>query len=191
MKLIVGLGNFGGNYDGTRHNYGFFVINKMAEKFGVSGMWQEKVKFKSIQTQTVIEDQNVILMRPTTYYNLSGEAVQAVKNFYKLENKDILVVHDELDLPFGTLRVRNGGSSAGNNGIKNISQMIGEDYTRIRLGIQNELLTNYNAAEFVLDKFKPEEEVELDQTAEQAIEYIEKYALGTNLENQTVSQLGN
>src|SRR5258707_5952830 len=113
MKLIVGLGNIGDHFNGTRHNVGFKVIDALAEAKGLN--WQFKDKFKASVAEGEVDGQKIILAKPTTYYNLSGDAVQATKQFYKLDNADILVLHDELDLPFGTVRARLGGSDAGNN----------------------------------------------------------------------------
>lgn len=154
-KLIVGLGNIGREYENTRHNVGFLAIEDYAAREGVD--WHEKPKFKAFIAEKTVGSTKVILAKPTTFMNLSGEAVRAIKDFYKLENDDVIIIHDELDLPFGTIRTRIGGSSAGNNGIKSISSHIGDTYARIRIGIGNELLPRIGAHDFVLSRFSHEE----------------------------------
>mgnify|MGYP005616336123 FL=1 len=136
-KLIVGLGNIGKEYQGTRHNSGFMAVDEYAKANGFPE-WQEKTKFKAYVTEDFVAGKKVILAKPTTLYNLSGESVRALKDFYKLTNKDITIVHDELDLPFGTVKSKQGGGSAGSNGLKSIISHIGVDFQRIRIGIKND-----------------------------------------------------
>lgn len=155
MKLIVGLGNVGKEYTGTRHNIGFSILDDFAKKHSLK--WQEKAKFKAAHTEYNSEEEKALLTKPQTFYNNSGEAVRAIKDFYKINNKDILIIHDELALPFGTLRTRQEGSDAGNNGVKSISAHVGADYWRIRIGIWNELQEKMDDADFVLSKFSSEE----------------------------------
>ncbi len=162
MKLVVGLGNVGENYEKTRHNLGFSMLNDFAEKHNLK--WQEKTKFKAICAEYNGEEEKTLLVMPQTFYNNSGEAVHAVKGFYKAKNEDILVIHDELALPFGTLRTRKGGSDAGNNGIKSISAHIGTDYWRIRIGIWNELQEKMDDADFVLSRFSKNEVSIIEKT---------------------------
>ena len=156
IKLIVGLGNVGKDYDGTRHNIGFAVVDEFRKKNKFPA-WQEKSKFKAFISEDFLEGKKVILAKPTTLMNASGDSVRALKDFYKLDNKDIVVVHDELDLPFETVKQKMGGGSAGNNGLKSLISQIGEDFSRIRIGIKNELLERMDAADFVLSKFSKEE----------------------------------
>lgn len=155
MKLIVGLGNIGPNFDGTRHNAGFSALDDFAATHSLS--WTPKDKLKALVADGELRGQKVILAKPTTYYNLSGEAVRAIKDFYKIDNDNILVVHDELALPFGTIRVRTGGTDAGNNGLKSVISHVGADVARIRIGIANEQLEHFDAADFVLARFSHEE----------------------------------
>ncbi|CAN5424137.1 aminoacyl-tRNA hydrolase [soil metagenome] len=155
-KLIVGLGNIGKKYQLTRHNAGFLCLDhavKLAE-----GEWNEKKSLKSLVSEVRIGEKRVIFIKPTTLMNLSGNAVQAAKQFYKIEDKDIIVVHDELALPFGSLRIRIGGSDAGNNGIKSVSATIGKDYARLRIGIAGEYSEKEDAAAYVLKNFSKEEQ---------------------------------
>ncbi|MEJ0073813.1 MAG: aminoacyl-tRNA hydrolase [Candidatus Saccharibacteria bacterium] len=132
--LIVGLGNPGEEYADTRHNVGFMCLDDFARKNDFQA-WTHKKDLKCELTQQTLGDTRVILIKPQTFMNLSGEAVQAVQHFYKLHNGQTVVVHDELDVNFGQIRMRIGGSAAGNNGIKSVSQHIGEDYGRVRIGI--------------------------------------------------------
>lgn len=133
MKLIVGLGNPGAEYAGTRHNFGFAVLDYLAQQWNASS-WSNEAKFSGVIATASIGGEKVILLKPTTYYNLVGNAIQKIKQFYKLDNTDILVVHDEMALPLGTIRTRKNGSDAGNNGIKNIIATISSNFARIRIG---------------------------------------------------------
>jgi PTH1 family peptidyl-tRNA hydrolase len=157
MKLIIGLGNPESRYDGTRHNTGFFVLDELAKEHGVT--WQLKEKFKAHLAE--LPGKTALLVKPTTYYNLVGESVRALADFYKIPPEDILIIHDELALPFGTLRTREKGSDAGNNGIKSLNSHLGHTTKRLRIGIQNELTAHMDAADFVLAKYTPSEKREL------------------------------
>ncbi len=162
IKLIFGLGNIGKEYEATRHNAGFMVLEAYRKENELPD-WQEKTKFKAFISEGFINGKKVILARPTTMYNLAGESIQAIKEFYKLPLGDITVVHDELDLPFGTVKEKNGGGSAGSNGLKSIITHIGADFKRIRIGIKNELLEKMDAADFVLAKFYSTEKKRLEE----------------------------
>lgn len=179
-RLIVGLGNIGKEYEGTRHNIGFAAIDAYQKEHGFPG-WQEKTKFKAYVSEDFIAGKKVILAKPATYMNLSGEAIRALKDFYKLQNDDITVIHDELDLPLGTVKEKQGGGSAGNNGLKSIISHIGEDFKRIRIGIKNDLLAastgsgstkKMDAADFVLAKFSSEEKKQLNAIIKAALEKL-------------------
>lgn len=174
MKLLIGLGNPEKKYDGTRHNVGFAVVDAFTEKQGVS--FQERERFKAHMAELDHEGEKVLVAKPTTYYNLVGESVRAIADFYHITPENILVIHDELALPFGTVRTREKGSDAGNNGIKSIIQHIGPTTKRIRIGIANDLCEHMNAADFVLSKFKPAEKTMFKDTIEQtALDHIEKF----------------
>lgn len=155
MKLVVGLGNPEERYQGTRHNVGFKAVTCYIEELG--GTFQHKDKFKAAVAELSVEDEKVIFAKPATYYNLSGEAVRAITDFYKVAPADVLIVHDELALPFGTIRTRMGGSDAGNNGVKSITEHLGPDTARLRIGVYNELRDKIDDADFVLSKFTSEE----------------------------------
>ncbi len=173
MKLIVGLGNPGKEYDGTRHNVGFALLDYLAEEFGTN--WHEKNKWKAHIAEVGFGGQKIILAKPITYYNLSGEAVRALAAFYTIDSKDVLIIHDELALPFGTLRTRVGGSDAGNKGIKNISAHLGQGYARIRVGTANAYSGAQKAETFVLEKFTQQETEQLNDLAEQTVRFVEDF----------------
>ncbi len=145
MQLIIALGNPEKKYDNTRHNIGFFVADAFAAERGLK--WQSKTKFKA----SVAEGDGFIIAKPTTYYNLAGESARAIADFYKITPNDILIIHDDLALPLGTVRTRIGGSAAGNNGIKSISQHLGDGTARLRIGTYSE--SPANQVDFVLGKF--------------------------------------
>ena len=151
LKLIVGLGNPGDEYADTRHNIGFKFINAMikASSTDVS----KKTTLKSHLYQVTINDASFICIKPQTYMNLSGEAVQAVMNFYKIEPNEICIVTDDLDIDFGTVRIRKQGGAGTHNGMKSVIQMLGtQDFTRLRLGIgpKPEYM---DSRDFVLQRF--------------------------------------
>lgn len=155
MKLIVGLGNPEIKYAFTRHNTGFLAIDELLHRLGNLGL--DKDKFKGIYTKTKIGDEDVIIAKPMTYMNLSGEFIRPLADFYKIEPKDIIVVYDELALPVGKIRVTKEGSAAGHNGIKSIIANLGtEKFIKVRIGIQEEK-PFINQIDFVLMKYTPEE----------------------------------
>lgn len=129
MWLVVGLGNPGSDYAQTRHNIGFMAVDALA------GAARFTSKFQSETASLSIEGEKVVLLKPQTFMNLSGKAVQAAAAFYKIPPENIIVLHDELDLPLGKIRIKQGGGANGHNGLKDIDQMIGANYWRIRLGI--------------------------------------------------------
>ena len=169
--LIVGLGNPGSDYEKTRHNIGFMVIDELiarhnAIKLSSSSFEGELYKFK-----------NHFLLKPLTYMNLSGDSVVKVKNFYKLE--DIVVIHDDLDLPFGALRFKKGGGHGGHNGLKSIDSKIGREYIRIRMGIGKPEYKG-EVASYVLSEFCSESAENLDRFIEHAtdaLEYLLEHSL--------------
>ncbi|MEC7927817.1 MAG: aminoacyl-tRNA hydrolase [Pseudomonadota bacterium] len=132
MQLIVGLGNPGEKYQYTRHNIGYMAIDNIVS---AQQDYKIKKKFNSIIYETIIDKNRIILIKPETYMNNSGDAVFQIANFYKIDSKNILVLHDELDIPFGKIRIKSGGGNAGHNGLKSISNKIDNNYTRVRLGI--------------------------------------------------------
>lgn len=155
MKLIFGLGNPGKEFVGTRHNVGFETLDALAIK-QVSA-FVKKDKFKAEIAELNIAGEKVLLARPLTFYNLVGESFRAICDFYKLLPEEALVIHDELALPFGTVRVREGGSDAGNNGIKSVNLHGGEASMRLRVGIANEQRTPMGDTDFVLGRLSEDE----------------------------------
>jgi len=132
MKLVVGLGNPGAKYAANRHNIGFMALDQIASDHGFSP-W--KSGFKGLVSEGRLGSEKVILLKPSTFMNLSGEAVRAALDWHKLEVSDVIVLHDELDLAPGKLRLKQGGGHAGHNGLRSIHAHIGENYARLRLGI--------------------------------------------------------
>lgn len=132
MRLVVGLGNPGTRYAANRHNIGFMVVDAIARRHGL-GPWRRR--FQGVTCEGPIGRERALLLLPGTFMNESGRAVADAAHFYKLDASDITVVHDELDLPSGKVRVKVGGSDAGHNGLRSISSHIGKDYRRVRIGI--------------------------------------------------------
>jgi PTH1 family peptidyl-tRNA hydrolase len=163
MKLIFAQGNPEPEHAGSRHNIGFAILNVLAEENDLK--WKELSKFHAKIAEESFRNEKVILVKPSTFYNETGPAVRKLIDFYKLQPKsDLLVIHDDLALPFGTVRIRKSGSDAGNNGIKSINTHIGSDYHRIKIGIRNEKSTVMDDADFVLAKFSRQESKQLDNT---------------------------
>ena len=156
MKLIFAQGNPGTQYATTRHNVGFIFIDMIAEKWGIS--FAEKTKFRALVAERTISGEKVLLVKPTTFYNDTGIAARTLVAVYKLDpSQDILVIHDEIALPFGTIRTREKGRDAGNNGVKSLNSHIGKEYKRIRVGIYQPLRDRMHDTEFVLGHFSKEE----------------------------------
>lgn len=175
--LIVGLGNPGKEYDGTRHNIGFDVIETFAQKMEFEN-WINKKDQHSLQASLRIGSARVILCKPTTFMNESGRAVRAVQNFYKVDNAKTLVVYDELDINFGQIRTRFGGSNAGHNGIKSITNACGEDYGRVRIGIGPKIHAEMDTADFVLSKFPKEQVAEMPSLIQEANAILSEFCYG-------------
>jgi PTH1 family peptidyl-tRNA hydrolase len=163
MKALVGLGNPGNQYAGTRHNIGFMVIDRIASLYGAQA---PKSRFKSLVTEVTIGTEKVVLLKPQTYMNLSGDAVRLMGSWYKLYADEILIVLDELDLPFGTLRLRERGSAGGHNGLASVIQQVGTtEIPRLRVGIGR---GRGPAKVQVLSKFSPVEQRALPDIIEDA-----------------------
>lgn len=184
--LIVGLGNPGKEYDGSRHNIGSACVDAYAESQEFPG-WTSKKDLKSLISIKTLGGTRVILAKPTTFMNLSGEAVQAIANFYKISISDIVVVHDELDIPFGQIRLRTGGSAAGHNGLKSLLQHLDEGFGRVRIGIHAE--TKVAGADFVLAKFPKEEQEHLKPLIKEVASALTEYVFSGSLPTETRSIL--
>jgi PTH1 family peptidyl-tRNA hydrolase len=166
LRLLVGLGNPGSKYRFTRHNAGFIVLDALAEGWGVRD-WQKKGEAR----YAIARSRNAILVEPQSYMNLSGRPVQALSTFYKVHPQRMLVVVDDLDLPFGTLRVRANGSSGGHNGLKSLIEVFGQDFPRLRIGIGRD--GEADAIDRVLGNFSAEERKELPAIVDRALAGIE------------------
>lgn len=159
MFLIVGLGNPGKEYDGTRHNIGFAAIDYIADKYNIE---LNRVKFKGVFGEGFVDNKKVILLKPTTYMNLSGESIREVINFYKISNEEIIVLYDDISLEVGRLRIREKGSHGGHNGIKSIIANLGTDvFPRVKIGVG---APKGNLVSHVLGKFDNEEVEILKET---------------------------
>lgn len=182
--LIIGLGNPGKEYGGTRHNIGFEVLDHFASKNDFP-LWTLKKDLKSEITMANLGENRVILCRPTTFMNLSGEAAQAVQHFYRVYNPQTLAVYDELAIPFGQLRTRLGGTDAGHNGVKSLIQHLGDDFGRLRIGIGSETSEKVEAAGFVLDKFTKAEQGVVPKILQEANALITEYIFDGQLPHDT------
>lgn len=167
MKIIVGLGNPEKKYDGTRHNIGFAVLDRIADKYNIS---MDIKKHKGLCGKGSIEGEKVVLVKPMTYMNLSGECVRAVADFYKAGPQDILVIFDDISLEPGKIRIRAKGSAGGHNGIKSIIAHLGsEQFARIKCGI-GEKPKGYDLADYVLGHFSKDELEIIDSGIQRAQE---------------------
>ena len=171
--LIVGLGNIGPEYEGTRHNIGFRILDALAKASNIS--FQDR-RYGFVAHMRV-KNQELVLLKPSTYMNLSGNAVRYWMQQEKIPLENILILVDDLSLPVGTIRMRQGGSDAGHNGLKHIAQMLGtQSYNRLKFGIGNEFPRG-GQIDFVLGKFSPEDETLVDERALAACDAIRAYAL--------------
>lgn len=171
MKLIVGLGNPGKQYENTRHNIGFMFVDSLASALNTS--FKLNKSLKSEIAEGIINNEKVIIIKPQTYMNLSGEAVRSVQNYYKINIEDILVIYDDLALPTGKIRIRKNGSSGGHNGMNNIIELIKtQDIKRIRIGIDK---PNINQVDYVLGKFSVEEKIIIDNVTAKALDIIKSF----------------
>lgn len=172
MFLVVGLGNPGDKYDGTRHNIGFETIDYISSKYNID---VTRVKFKGIIGEGFIGGEKVILLKPTTYMNLSGESVREAMNFYKLTEEDIVIIYDDISLEVGKIRIREKGSAGGHNGIKSIISNINTDvFPRIKIGVGQ---PTGDLVSHVLGRFSKEEAEDLKEVIEvssKAVEIIMK-----------------
>jgi peptidyl-tRNA hydrolase, PTH1 family len=171
--LLIGLGNPGREYQNNRHNYGFMLIDRIAVRLNARGM---KVQSKAIVTDAIYEDHKLILAKPQTYMNLSGQSVQGLVNFYKIPLTNVMILSDDLDLPFGTIRIRASGGPGGQRGLSNILERLGtKDVPRLRLGIGRPP-GRMDPAYYVLQNFSRDDmrsisEI-LDRAADAALEYV-------------------
>lgn len=179
MKIIFAQGNPGTQYERTRHNVGFLALDSLATKEGAE--WRVQTKYNAAIAELLVDGEKVLLVKPLSFYNETGLVARALIDFYKATpSSDFLVVHDDLALPFGTIRIREKGSDAGNNGIKSLNAHLGPDYMRIRIGVWNELRDRMDDAAFVLSMFSKDEADALQSTIFTAIHHhIHEFIQGT------------
>ena len=168
MHLLVGLGNPNPNNKNNRHNVGFLIIDAINAKFKLS---KQKPKFKGLLTTGTISEHKVYAIKPLTFMNNSGTAVKELIDYFKIDAKDVIVFHDDLDIDFGKIKAKFGGSSAGHHGIESIDKFIGKDYSRVRIGIghpKNKKKVNNH----VLEDFKEDEEDQIKEISENIVKLI-------------------
>ena len=171
--IVAFLGNPGLKYNGTRHNAGFMAADAMEKKLGVS---INKMRFKALTQTADIGGKKVLLMKPQTYMNLSGDAIAQAANFYKVPPERVIVVSDETALPIGRLRIRRGGSAGGHNGLKSVIARLGTDqFPRIRLGVGDKPHPDYDMADWVRSAFKGQDAADMELVAKKAADAVECY----------------
>ena len=170
MKLFVGLGNPGLKYERTRHNAGFMVIDQLSKAWNIQ--LSEEKKFKGEIGRGVVKGEKVILLKPTTFMNLSGESVRAVMDFYDVDIEDLIVIYDDLDLPHGKIRMRLKGSAGGHNGIKSIIAHTGtQNFMRVKVGV-GEKPSGWDLADYVLGHFSDEDNTKLKEIMPDIIQAV-------------------
>ena len=169
--LVVGLGNPGDKYENTRHNVGFLTVDELAERARVP---VQRLKHRALTNTVELGGARVLLMKPVTYMNLSGEAVGEAARFYKIPPERVLVISDDVSLPIGRLRIRKGGSAGGHNGLKSIIQHLGTDqFPRLRVGVGQKPHPDYDLADWVLGKFQGEDKKAMDAAIQRAADGVE------------------
>tara|TARA_Y100001936_G_C15875733_1_gene560110 strand:+ start:238 stop:792 length:555 start_codon:yes stop_codon:yes gene_type:complete len=167
MILFVGLGNPTPDYQNNRHNIGFKIIDAINQSFSLS---KQKPKFKGLLTMGSIGDRKVYAIKPLTFMNNSGTCIREIIEYFKIESSDIVVFHDDLDIEFGKIKAKFGGSDAGHNGIKSLDKFIGKDYSRVRIGIGKPEKIKVN--DFVLGDFNDDEIIQLEEISKKIIESV-------------------
>ena len=171
--LVVGLGNPGPKYEWTRHNVGFLVIDQLADR---ENLPVQRLKHKALTNTALIGGKPVLLMKPTTYMNLSGDAVAEAAAFYKVSEEHILVLCDDVSLPVGKLRIRTSGSAGGHNGLKSIIARLGTDkFPRVKIGVGGKPHPDYDMADWVLGKFVGPDKTAIDEATLRAAQAVECY----------------
>ena len=182
--LIVGLGNPESKYDGTRHNIGFAVIDKIAADLQFPSFSSNK-NFEALIAEQTIGTSKVLLAKPTTYMNESGSSVQKIAHYYKISLENIVVIHDELSISFGQIRMRIGGQSAGHNGIKSVISHCGSEFGRIRIGIKNKHTPKDDTSSFVLSSFTADEQSHIGTLKNEASLVAQEFIYSNRLPHDT------
>ncbi len=170
MKLIVGLGNIGKEYENTRHNIGFMVVDELARRLGFSFGKEDRNAYSAEYRAP----EKIIIIKPTTYMNLSGIAVGQYANFYHIDPEDIAVIQDDMDMPVGQLRIRRKGSAGGHNGLKSINEHLGtEEYPHFKIGIGHPARNNRAVINHVLHKFQGDDKVAIDEAVQSMADAVE------------------
>lgn len=170
MKLVVSLGNPGRKYMLNRHNIGFMIGEAIIQRYSIPVKTQ---KFSSFCGKGTLDDQEVVMLFPQTYMNNSGTAVKAALEFYRMEVNDLVVIHDEIELPFGELRLKIGGGHKGHNGIRSIMhEIVSGDFLRIRFGVGRPENPHVSVADYLLSDFFPEEKVEIQKRMPEVVEFV-------------------
>ena len=177
--LIVGLGNPGISYKNTRHNVGFWVIDRIAEERGAS---VNKLKNKALTGEASVGGHRVLLVKPQTFMNLSGEAVRDIAHFYKIPSDKLIIIMDDISLPPGKLRIRTKGSDGGHNGLKSVAMHMGDDYLRVKIGVGQKPHPDYDLAKWVLSNFKQDEQKLVNAAVAEAVKAIELMTDGKTAE---------
>jgi len=177
MKMIVGLGNIGPQYDGTRHNTGFMVVDAFAKAHQLK---LDTRKFDARFGTGLVNGEKVLVVKPTTFMNESGRAVHPLMDYFKIDLADVIVVHDDMDLPLGRIRVRDHGSAGGHNGIKSIIAHVGtQDFDRIKVGIAHP--QQHTVVDYVLGKFTTDQQPLFNQASDHAVSALEDWVAGAEI----------
>lgn len=169
MVLVVGLGNPGRKYEQTRHNAGFCVVDRLGARAGVE---VERKQLGALVAPARVGGQSAVLAKPQSFMNRSGQPVASLRGYYKATNADVVVIHDDLDIPFGDVRVKVGGGHGGHNGLRDLNRALGADYIRVRFGVGRPP-QGWDAADYVLGKWTTQESAELDSVVDRAADAVD------------------
>ena len=175
IKLVAGLGNPGSQYAATRHNVGYWLIDELVRKY--SAHFKRESKFKGEVAKIYVAGHDVWLLKPDTFMNLSGQSVSALARFYKIQPEEVLVIHDELDLDPGVVRLKSGGGHGGHNGLRDVSEKMGKSYQRIRLGVGHPGNKN-QVSDYVLKKPSQDDRISIERAIDDALDVFELIVAG-------------
>lgn len=175
IKLVAGLGNPGSQYAATRHNVGYWFIDELVRKY--SAHFKKESKFKGEVAKIYVAGHDVWLLKPDTFMNLSGQSVSALARFYKIQPEEVLVIHDELDLDPGIVKLKSGGGHGGHNGLRDVSEKMGKTYQRIRLGIGHPGNKN-QVSDYVLKKPSQDDRISIERAIDEALDVFELIVAG-------------